>query len=259
MIVLKRKKILTHIIVFLLLVASCIGMSASGYSTVFYGVAPRKLPVYAVATDEKKIALSFDASWGADKTKQIVDMLVANNMKATFFLVGFWINKYPDLVKYIYANGMEIGNHSHNHLKMSMLNADDIAKELNYVQDGVYKLTGKKPVYFRPPYGDYNDRLITETLKLGLFPVQWSIDSLDWKGLSGGEIASRVTPKLKPGSIILCHNNSDHILEALPLIMQAIKVGGYRAVNMSELVYTKNYTIDTNGLQHYQIYEKSEE
>ena len=80
--------------------------------------------------------------------------------------------------------------------------------------------------------------------------IQWSVDSLDWKGLNAQEILSRVTKNVKPGSIILFHNNSDHILEALPLVLAYLQSEGYTAVGMSELVYKDNYYIDNNGIQH---------
>ncbi len=80
--------------------------------------------------------------------------------------------------------------------------------------------------------------------------VQWTVDSLDWKGLSATEIVSRVSTGVKSGSIILFHNNSDNILEALPLVIANLKNQGYKMVNLSELVYTENFTVDSNGIQH---------
>ncbi|MEG1963913.1 MAG: polysaccharide deacetylase family protein [Clostridia bacterium] len=211
----------------------------------------RKVPIYAVDVGQtKKIAITFDAAWGADKTKGILDILQKNDCKATFFLVGFWIKNFPDMVKEINACGMEIGNHSDNHLKMSTLTVDDIKKELDTVNNGVYKLIGKKTKYFRAPFGDYNNNLIAEAENLGYTPIQWSVDSLDWKGLSGSEICKRVLNKAENGSIILCHNNSDHILEALPIILKELKLKGFSFVTMSELVYKENFNIDNSGIQH---------
>ena len=103
---------------------------------------------------------------------------------------------------------------------------------------------------FRPPFGDYNDRLIRTVNELGMKTIQWDVDSLDWKGLSSGEISKRVCSRVKSGSIILCHNNSDHIVEALPMIILNLKNQGYEFVTMSELVYDDNYIIDNNGVQH---------
>ncbi len=210
----------------------------------------RRLPVYGVVTDEKVVALTFDAAWGADKTRGIMDALKKHGADGTFFLVGFWINKYPEETKLIAKNGFEIGNHSNNHLKMSQLNNSDIHLEISTVNDSVKRLTGKTPKFFRPPFGDYNNALIEGVEKLGMTTIQWSVDSLDWKGLSGQQIADRVLPRIKNGSIVLFHNNSDHILEALDIILPALVAQGYKMVSLDELVLTDNYTIDHNGMQH---------
>ena len=107
----------------------------------------------------------------------------------------------------------------------------------------------KKVRFFRPPYGDYNDTLISEAENMGLMTIQWDVDTLDWKGLSGSAILERVKATLQPGSIILMHNNSDHILEALPMIITYLKQNGYSMVRLDELVYTENYQINAQGVQ----------
>ncbi len=145
---------------------------------------------------------------------------------------------------------MEIGNHSANHLKMSTIQEEVIIKEISSVNEKITAITGKPVKVFRPPFGDYNDRLIRTVNELGMKPIQWDVDSLDWKGLSSGEISKRVCSRVKSGSIILCHNNSDHIVEALPMIILNLKNQGYEFVTMSELVYDDNYIIDNNGVQH---------
>ena len=128
--------------------------------------------------------------------------------------------------------------------------AENIKEELAYVSDKVEELTGKKPSYFRPPFGDYDNELIETAEEMGLQTIQWSVDSLDWKGLSATEITARVTKNVKNGSIVLFHNNSDNILEALPLVLANLINRGYKPVAMSELVYKDGYYIDNNGIQH---------
>lgn len=188
----------------------------------------RKLPVYKVDTEGKKeVALSFDAAWGADKTQGIMDILKQNNIKATFFLVGFWVDKYPEEVKKLDYEGFEIGNHSHNHLKMSTLDSNAIVDEIEYVNKAVKKLTNKRPYVFRAPFGDYNNRLVENVTNLKMQAVQWSIDTLDWKGLRAGEILQRVKKGLSTGDIILFHNNSDHVLDALPQVIELLRSQGY--------------------------------
>ena len=221
------------------------------FATVYSNQSTRRIPVYGVdCGEEKKVALTFDAAWGADKTLKILEILEKYDVKATFFLVGFWLDKYPEETKAIAESGCEIGNHSNNHLQMSKLSVEKITEELNYVNEKVYQLIGKKPTYFRPPFGDYDNELIDTAEKLGLTTIQWSVDSLDWKGLSATEITSRVVKNVQNGSIVLFHNNSDNILEALPLVLANLINRGYEPVCMSELVYDEDYYIDNAGVQH---------
>ncbi len=217
--------------------------------TVYFGYAARQVPIYSVETSEKKVALTFDAAWGSDKTSKIISTLKENGVEGTFFLVGFWIEQNEDKVKEIDEAGIEIGTHSNTHPKMSTLSAGQIKNELKVSSDMITNITGKPVKFFRPPFGDYNDTLLNSADAMGLKTIQWDVDSLDWKGLSANEILSRVKSGVKNGSIILFHNNSDHILEALPLIIDYLKQEGYSMVKMSNLVYESNYYIDNNGLQ----------
>lgn len=229
------------------LLALVVTITSSG--TMYFGYAYRLVPIYSVDTAEKKVALTFDAAWGSDKTSKIVNTLKEAGVEGTFFLVGFWIEQNADKVKEIDAAGFDIGTHSNTHPKMSTLSASQITNELTTSMSMITNITGKPVKYFRPPFGDYNDTLVSTASGLGLQTIQWDVDSLDWKGLSANEILSRIKASVKNGSIILCHNNSDHILEALPLIISYLKGEGYKMVKISELVYANNYVIDNNGLQ----------
>lgn len=235
----------------LLLICVTLGfmLSVVDSETVFFGYAQRKVPIYSVDTNEKKVALTFDAAWGADKTSKIVETLTQNEVGGTFFLVGFWSEKYADKIKEIDAAGLDIGTHSNTHPKMSQLSASQVKIELQTSMNLITNVTGKKVRFFRPPYGDYNDQLLTEADRLDLQTIQWSVDSLDWKGLSANEILQRVKNGVHNGAIILFHNNSDHIVEALPMIISFLKQEGYSMVKLSDLVYDKDYLVDNNGIQ----------
>ena len=232
------------------ILACTLGVTST--ASVFFGKSSRKIPVYGVdvQSEKKVIALTFDAAWGADKTQGILDTMAKYDAKGTFFLVGFWIDKFEDETKAIAKAGFDIGNHSRNHLNMPKLSDSEIRSEIEYVNDRVSELTGITPTYFRAPFGDYSDRLMSALEEMNMTGVQWSIDSLDWKGLSAKQIFERVVPKAKSGDIILFHNNSDHILDALPLILSALKEQGFEFVTLSQLVATKGYTVDNNGIQH---------
>lgn len=218
------------------------------FAVVYANASTREIPIYRVAREDKKIALTFDAAWGADKTRSILEVLDRFGVKGTFFLVGFWVDEYPEEVKAIAESGCEIGNHSENHLEMSKLSAEEIAKELISVNDKIFELTGQKPKYFRPPFGDYDNDVVLGARALGMEAVQWDVDSLDWKGLSGTEIVQRVCPKVREGSIVLFHNNSDHILDALPEVLARLINAGYEPVTLSELIYQGK--TDANGELH---------
>lgn len=212
--------------------------------------ASRKLPIYSVETSEKKIAISFDAAWGADKTREIMDICDEYGVKATFFLVGFWVEKYPEITAEIHRRGFEIGTHSQTHPNLPKLSEEQIYSELNDSISLIESTAGCKVSLLRPPFGDYDNKTITICEKLGITPIQWDVDTLDWKGLSAAKILLRTEKHVRCGSIILCHNNSKHITEALPLIFNSLIGRGYSFVTVGELIYKENYTIDHTGRQH---------
>ena len=212
---------------------------------------PRKeLPIYSVDTEEKKIAISFDAAWGSEYTVKIMDILEERDIKTTFFLVGFWVDKYPERVKEIAARGHEVGNHSTTHPEMSKLGKDQMISEIMTTQKKIEELAGDRAVrLIRPPFGDYNDLLIRTCRELDFYPIQWDVDSLDWKEEGVQPVVDRVTKKVRNGSIVLFHNNAKYITEALPLILDHLLAEGYTIVPISELIYKENYRMDHTGRQ----------
>ena len=208
-----------------------------------------KVPIYSVKTNENKVAISFDAAWGADKTREIMTICEEYDVGATFFLVGFWIEKYPEMVKEIYNRGFEIGIHSNTHPDMTKLSKTEIRNELEINMKLIQDLTGVKPRLFRPPYGYYNNNLIEICEDLGIFCIEWSVDSLDWKGLSSAEIANRVVGRAENGSIVLFHNNSDNIIGGLKMVLEYFKTKKTEVVSIGNLIYYDNFTINNNGVQ----------
>lgn len=209
-----------------------------------------KKPVYRVDTRAKKIAISFDAAWGADKTDAIMDILDAKGAKATFFVVGFWAAKYPEKVKSIQQRGFELGNHSANHPKMSKLSAEQQKNEIQLVNEKIKELTGTAPKLFRAPFGDYNDTLLSNLEQQEMLCIQWDVDSLDWKEEGAKPLVERVLKQAKEGSIVLFHNNAKYILDALPTILTELQKRGYQIVSIGQLIYTENYYVDSQGVQH---------
>ena len=210
----------------------------------------RSLPIYSVETPEKKLSISFDCAWGVEYTDKLLEVMAANDVRCTFFAVEFWVEKYPEYVKKIIAAGHEMGTHSRTHSYMSKLNEAQIKDELSTSSAAIEKLTGKKVTLFRPPYGDFDNLLVDTARNMGLYSIQWDVDSLDWKNLTGTEIALRIINGAKNGSIILCHNNGLHTAESLPMVFSTLKNKGYEFVPISELIYKNGYVIDVNGRQH---------
>jgi len=212
-----------------------------------YATGHRLVPIYYVETPEKKVAFSFDACWGASYTPTLLEILQENNIKTTFFLTGFWVEKYPEMVKKIAEGGHEIGNHTYSHPHLNSLSEEEIKTELEKVGNMIFELTGQKPYLFRPPYGEYSNKVITTAQKCNYQTIQWSIDSLDWKELGKEPMVQRVTENLHPGAIILFHNNGTFTAEALPEIINFVKGEGYEIIPISELLYKDNYYIDSNS------------
>lgn len=210
----------------------------------------RLLPVYEVDTGTNKVALSFDASWGAEYTETILDVLDQYNVKTTFFLVNLWLEDYPELAREITARGHEIGLHSAAHPDLTTLSAAQIRQELQDNDRLIRETTGFAPTLFRPPYGAYNDTVIGEAAALGYTSVQWSVDSLDWQELSADQIFRRVTDGLHAGDIVLFHNNGLHTAEALPRILDHLREQGLEAVPVSGLLWQEDWYVDVNGVQH---------
>lgn len=252
-VVIKKRSFWLSIIAIISMVLLSIPYNGGVNASVFFGNAPRLVPIYSVETEEKKVAISFDTAWGADKTQGIIDVLKEYNVNATFFMVGFWVEDYPDMVKAISDQGIEIGTHSNTHPDFVKLTETQMELELNTSIKSIESITNKKVELFRAPYGSYNNTMLNLTDRMGLKTIQWDVDTLDWKGLNGTEICERVMSKVKNGSIILCHNNADHVLDALPLMLERLINAGYEVVSVGELLIDGDYYIDNLGIQRKKV------
>ena len=248
-VVIKKRWIALTIVCILSIVLLSVNYNGGANAIVFFGTAPRLVPIYSVDTSEKKVAISFDTAWGADKTLDILNILKSYNVNATFFMVGFWVEDYPDMVKAIDEQGIEIGTHSNTHPDFTTLSDDQMKLELETSIKLIKDITTKEVELFRAPYGAYDNRVLNLTNSMGLKTIQWDVDTLDWKGYSGVDICERVMTKVKNGSIILCHNNADNIVDALPLMLERLINAGYEVVSVGELIYTSDYYIDNLGVQ----------
>jgi len=248
--VIKKKSLILGVAAVISLALVFTAVWSTGAYVVQAGKSPGKLPVYCVDREDGKVAITFDASWGAERTDGIVNTVLEHKVKATFFTVNLWAEKYPEKLKMIADSGaFEIGLHSATHPHMTKLNRTKIKQELESNFAAVERIAGVKAKLFRAPFGEYNDAVIEEADSLGLKTIQWDVDSLDWKDLSSGEIAGRIVSQAKSGSIILMHNDGKHTLEALPSVIEGLLNKGFELVTVSELIYQDGYNIDHTGKQ----------
>jgi polysaccharide deacetylase family sporulation protein PdaB len=209
----------------------------------------RRLPIYCVETNEKKIAITFDAAWSAEDTDEIIEILEEFDAKVTIFVLGTWVDANPDAVKKFYEKGHEIANHSDTHKLFSKVSREEVIKEIEECNKKIEAITGKKVKLLRAPSGDYDNKSIEIADTMNMKMIQWSVDSLDWKKLSAQEMYSRVVTKTENGSILLFHNGVENTPEALGKVLEKLKNDGYEFVTVSELIYWDNYKIDHTGKQ----------
>lgn len=238
------------IVIFLVFFGALITLSVYNLKTkgAFFGE-QRKLPIYSVDTKDKKIAISFDASWGEDRTEDIFKILDTYNAKATFFVVGAWIDQYPDKLKSMYEKGHEIGNHSNKHPIMTTISKEKIIEEIAITDAKIMSITGQGTTLFRCPSGEYNNLVIETVEDTNHYCIQWDVDSIDWKEQGADIEFNRIIKKTRPGSILLFHNDAKYTPENLPRILEYLKAEGYEFVKISDLIYKKNYYINVQGKQ----------
>ena len=207
------------------------------------------LPIYNVQTEENAVSLTMNCAWNADDIDSILDTLNKCNVKITFFIVGDWADKYPEAVKKISENGHEIGNHSNTHPHVNKLNIDKNCEEITKCSEKLKNITGKEVNLYRCPYGEYNNTVINAANSLNYYSIQWSLDTLDYTGLTGNEMWNRLDGKLKKGDIILMHNGTKHTADSLELLIKNIQSKGLEIKKVSDILYKENYKINGNGTQ----------
>ncbi|MGJ7034648.1 polysaccharide deacetylase family protein [Anoxybacillus eryuanensis] len=198
--------------------------------------------VWNVPTDEKMVAITFDDGPDMLYTPDILTILKQYDAKATFFVVGFRAEKYPDIIKRQMNEGHEIANHSYKHLDFRGKSKQTIEEEIKKSEDVIYQITGKRPTLFRPPLGYYNKRIIDIAKQRGYTVVMWSKhqDTYDWQNPGTSRIVRRVISHIQPGQIILFHDHGSgsrkQTVQALKEILAILKEKGYTFVTVSELL-----------------------
>ena len=164
-------------------------------------------------------------------------------------MVGDWIQKFPDAVKKIHEAGHEIASHSDTHPHVNNLSYEENIEEIEKSNEKIEAITGSKTKIYRPPYGEYNNTVIKAAKDKGYYPIQWSLDTLDYTGITGEEMWNRLKDKIEAGDIILSHNGTKHTADSLDMLIKNIKAKGLEVVTVSDLIYKEDYSIDVNGTQ----------
>lgn len=209
----------------------------------------RIIPIYSVERADNKISITFDCAWGNSDIDSILKTLKKHNCKATFFVLGSWAEKYPESVKSIIKNGHEIGNHSYNHTYYTTITPDKMLEDIEKCNNAIKNVCNTSPTLFRAPSGDYNDAVINACQQADMEYIQWSVDSLDWRGLNCEQMLERIIPKTKSGDILLFHNDTAHTAQSLDRILTELEKKGFSFLKVSDLIYKDNYTIDHTGRQ----------
>ncbi len=187
--------------------------------------------------DKKVVLITFDdAPYSKRTTTRILNVLDKHKVKALFFVNGYLIRQHPDLLRDIHRRGHEIGNHTYGHVNLVKVNRTIIETEIAIVQRQVEKLTGERPLFFRPPYGEYNDLVKEVLVHQKLRMINWSNDSEDWKERKKPNriVIERVLKQLRPGSIILLHDVPG-TASSLDELLTKISERGYKYVHPLQL------------------------
>ena len=178
MIVLTKKSFLVLFFCLLAGILSVVIATHGAQKIMQVSATEKKIPIYCVEKQDKVISISFDAAWGNEQTTELLNILDKYNVKTTFFVVGGWVDKYPESVKEIHDKGHEVCNHSDTHPHMVQLSNQEKINQIKNCNKKIAAITGKEPILFRPPYGDYNNEVVETTNNLSMHCIQWDVDNM---------------------------------------------------------------------------------
>ncbi|MDI9628417.1 MAG: LysM peptidoglycan-binding domain-containing protein [Acidobacteriota bacterium] len=196
--------------------------------------------VSRVTTSAKVMALTFDFGSDAGNVSRILQALADRGVKATFFVTGEAAANHPDVIRSVVAQGHEIGNHSYSHPYFTRITTAQMADELARTATAIRNATGQWPKpFFRPPYGDYNATVLQAVGEAGYtHTIMWTIDTVDWQGVSSAAVRDAVLSRVTPGAIALMHvgGGASGTPDALPGMIDGLRGAGYQLVTISELL-----------------------
>ncbi len=208
---------------------------------------PAIAPIQRGLTGNPSASLMFNVDWGEEYLPGILDTLKEKMVKATFFLVGTWAERQPDLAKRIASEGHEIGNHGGAHVHVEMLSRENLHTVIKTGEERIFQTTGVKPSkLFAPPYGEWNDATVGYALELGYKTILWTVDTVDWREPPPETIWKRALAGAEPGCLVLLHP-TENTATALPVIIDGFREKGLALVTVSENVIKKLDSQDPTG------------
>lgn len=237
-----------YFIVMLLSVFALFAGFFSAHSISVFMSGNRNLPIYSVDRKDNNACITFNCAWNDSDIDSILSTLKSYDIKATFFIVGDWAEKYPESLKKISVAGHEIGGHSYNHKDYAKLSEAEIKEDIKKCDEAIKKVIGVSPVLYRVPSGSYNNTAISAIEASKKIAIQWSADSIDYNDASAEDIYNR-SIKLEKGGILLMHNGTKNTAVSLNRLLDTL-TKRLDLVSVSELIYTDNFKIDANGCMH---------
>ncbi|HHW02806.1 MAG TPA: polysaccharide deacetylase family protein [Thermoanaerobacterales bacterium] len=192
-------------------------------------------PIYEGRGDKKIIAFTCNVAWGNEFLPPLLRVFEEKNVKITFFIEGRWAEKNPELLRLIDGKGHEIGNHGYSHAHHAKLSLEQNINEIKDAESIIEKITGKKPLLFAPPYGEFSDLTIKAAESLNYRVIMWSIDTIDWKKPGVDYIVNKVLKKAGNGKIVLMHPTEDTV-KAMPVIIENLQKQGYKITTITDLL-----------------------
>lgn len=194
-----------------------------------------KSPIYQGNSGKKVVALTVNVDWGEEFIPAMLKEFKKNDAKVTFFVTGKWAEKHPKLLKEMSKAGHSIQNHGYKHLHFNQLSKEQTQEQIKQAEDIIFKSTGKRSRFFAPPYGEFEEHLVTNVTDMGYQYVMWSADTIDWQRPAPETIVQRVMKRVHNDAIVLMHP-TDPTTKALPQMLTGLKEQGYRMITIDEMM-----------------------
>lgn len=186
------------------------------------------------------VAMTFDDGPHPQNTPRLLDILRARNIKATFYVIGRNVDRYPQIARRIVAEGHEIGNHTYTHRKLTTLSDAQVRQEMSKTQNSIGKATGVRPATMRPPYGALHTRQRKEVFsEFGYPTILWSVDPEDWRRPGVAVVRSRLVNRAHNGAILLAHDLHAPTVDAMPGTFDSLLGKGYKFITVSQMLAQK--------------------